>query len=52
MTRGVVAYKITDDVINEVRIEAKKATGKDKLMKYKKLRFLINHKGKYLIKIE
>lgn len=49
--KGVVAYQITDDVIDELAKEAKKATGSKKLQMYKKLRFMKLHLGKWLVKI-
>jgi len=48
---GVVAYQITDDVINETAELAKKATGVEKLQLYRKLRFMKNHLGKWLVKL-
>ena len=49
--KGVVAYQITDDVVAEVEQEAKKATGKEKLQLYKKLRFMKLNLGKWLVKL-
>lgn len=49
---GVVMLKITDDIIKQVRVEAKKATGEQKYDLYQKYRLFLVNKGRYLIKLD
>jgi hypothetical protein len=47
---GIIIYKIDDELITQTRRQAVKASGKEKLTLYKKLRFFMANKGKFLAK--
>jgi hypothetical protein len=51
-TVAVVLYKITDDVLKEIKLEARKATGEDKYRLYEKYRVFLANKGRYLVKTD
>jgi hypothetical protein len=52
MQNGVVLLKITDDIIKQVRKEARKASGEEKYDLYQKYRLFLINKGRYLIKTD
>lgn len=48
---GLIKYKIDDELINDTLQQALTATGKEKILHYKKLRFFKLHKGMWLVKM-
>jgi len=47
---GIIIYKIDDSLIIDTKRQALSASGKEKLTLYKKLRFFMVNKGKFLAK--
>lgn len=49
--KGALTLQITDDIIKEVRAQARLASGLEKYEIYKKLRIFELHRGKWLVKL-
>ena len=46
----VVLYQVTDEVLEDIRVEAMSATGKRKYELYARLRIFSVNKGRWLVK--